>query len=315
MPHGTVFRLETDEHFTAIECSDFNLFSRYLHEGQNVIVPVLKERAAIGFNMLRVWTAMQGIGPNGPTFEREVGRLVPSEEPDMYNQLPKFLALCASYGLYVELTAFTGLAIPGHWEMLGAAVQGISNVIVELVNEHNAHPSINPNDYHPIPGVVCSHGSNGSQSAPVRPPWPNGYEAFHTNGAPEWWRKGGHNGMEFSEGDAEGIIVPSHLPMLVNENTRPDQDGNINHHYDAAAACALLVAGSCCHTSSGKKSALFSDFDRPFAVAHVAGARSVNLEFQDGHYSHVISDEGPGDLRVYRKTLSDGRFTLVRIRK
>lgn len=309
-PTGAVFRLETGERFTAIECSDFNLFGRYLVEGEDVVREVLKERAALGFNLLRVWLAY---GPGTPAFAAEVGRLVPSEHPEMYGRIPEFARLASAYGLYLELTAFTGGPIQGHWEQIGAALQGVTNAIVELTNENNAHPGIDPRAYQPIPGVVCSHGSNGSQAAPVRPPWQ--YEVFHTNDAFEWWRKGGHNGMEFSAGDAEGQIVPSHVPVIANENTRPDRDGNLNHFYDAAAGAALLIAGSCFHSASGKKSALFGDADRAFAEAHVRGAQSVDLACQEGAYRHAAELEGPNDLRVYQKVYSDGRRYTVTIRK
>jgi hypothetical protein len=308
VPTGAVFRLDTGARFTAIECTDFNLLARYLVEGAAAIGPVLQERQALGFNMLRVWAAFSG----DATFESEIGRLVPSEHPEIYDQLPGFCSLCAAHGLYVELTAFTAGPIPGHWENLGRVLPAVTNVIVELVNENNAHPSDNldTNAYQPLPGVICSHGSNGSEAVPPRPAWD--YETFHTNDAFEWWRKGGHNGMELSQGDAEGQIPPSHKPVIANENTRPDRDRNPNHHQDAAAAAALLIAGSCFHSVSGKKSALLSAADRGFAEAFVRGARSVNVEFQEGRY---VREEPGADLRVYSKVLADGRRETVRIRK
>lgn len=308
VPAGAVFRLDTGARFTAVECTDFNLLARYLVEGAAAIRPVLEERQALGFNMLRVWAAFSG----DAIFESEIGRLVPFEHPEMYDKLPEFCSLCAAHGLYVELTAFTGSPIPGHWENLGRVLPAVTNVIVELVNENNAHPSANidPNAYQPLAGVICSHGSNASQAVPPRPPWD--YETFHTNDAFEWWRKGGHNGMELSQGDAEGQIPPSRKPVIANENTRPDRDGNVDHHQDAAAAAALLIAGSCFHSASGKKSAPLSAFDRPFAAAFVRGARSVNLEFQEGRY---LREEPGSYLRVYSRVLPDGRRETVRIRK
>jgi hypothetical protein len=309
VPTGGVFRLETGARWTAIECSDFNLFGRYLIEGADAIRPVLKERADIGFNLLRVWSEYQG----NAQFTADIGRLVPSEHPTYYDELAPFFARCASYGLYVELTVFTGTGIPGHWENIGNTVirKGVTNVLLELANEVNAHPSIDPTAYQPIPGVLCSHGSNGAQSIPVRPPWH--YETAHWNDTNEWWRKVGHNAWEFTEGADQ--LPASHVPTLSNETTRPDHDGTLHHFYDAAAGAALLCAGSCFHSQSGKKSALFSDFDRPFAEAWVAGARSVNLEFQEGRYVHAMELEGPTDLRVYQKILPDGRRETVRIRK
>jgi hypothetical protein len=75
-----VFKLETGERFTAVENSDFNLFGRYLTEGEDVVRQVLAERQAIGFNMLRVWSEYQG----NATFTAEIGRLVPAEYPAYY---------------------------------------------------------------------------------------------------------------------------------------------------------------------------------------------------------------------------------------
>lgn len=306
-----MFRLETGERFTVIGCSDFNLLGRYLTEGEAAIRPVLQERHDVGFNLLRVWTAYWGTA----TFEAEIGRLVPAEHPDLYDTLPAFLALCASYGCYVELTAFTGGPIWGHWERLGEVLQGITNVLVELTNENDAHrPQIDPTAYRPIAGVLCSHGSNASQHVPVRPWWQ--YEAFHTNDAYQWPRKVGHGAMELSDGDPEGQITPSHLPVTADENTRPDHDGSLNHFFDAAASATLLCSGATYHCASGKKSALFDARDRQFAEAWVAGARSVPLDCQDGDYRHRSDLEGPNagqtGERVYQR--GDDPACLVHIR-
>jgi hypothetical protein len=308
VPSGGCFRQKTGERFTAIECSDFNLYGRYLQEGEDVVRAVLEERASIGFNMLRVWTAYWG----PPQFEAEIGRLVPAEHPEMYQRLPDFLLLCASYGLYVELTAFTGNVIAGHWDALGAVLPDCPNVLLELVNEHGAYPSdLDPQQFAPLPGVVCSHGSSASQAVPVRPWWH--YETSHWVNVFEWQRKTGHNSMEFCQG-AEALPA-SHVPCLANENTRPDQDANEMHFYDAAAGAALLCAGSCFHSQSGKKSALFDARDRDYAEAWVTGCESVNLDYQDGRYRHASELEGEDDLRVYQRVNPDGTRETAVIRK
>src|SRR5262245_50411095 len=87
----------TGARFTAIECSDFNLYNRFLR-GED-IRPILQQRANIGFNLLRVWTAYVIAG---------IGRLVPRERGDFCAGIPEFLDLCSQFGLYVEFTAFTG---------------------------------------------------------------------------------------------------------------------------------------------------------------------------------------------------------------
>ncbi len=96
-PH--VFMVGDDTRFTAIQATDFALLARYLREGSVAIRAVLQQRQQCGFNMLRVWTLFDVPG---------IGRLIPSEDPNIYQNIPPFLALCAEYGLYVELTVFTG---------------------------------------------------------------------------------------------------------------------------------------------------------------------------------------------------------------
>lgn len=306
---GTYFIREDNVRFTAVQCSDFNMLARHI-AGED-IKPILAERSDLGFNMLRVWGAYDS---TNPAFLAEIGRLDPREHADYYTKLKEFFDLANTYGLYVEFTVHTAAAISGHWEQSGAAAQACTNVILELTNENNAHtPNLDPRPFNAISGVLCSRGSNGSQSIPVREPsWMN-YETFHTNDAFEWWRKGGHNGMELSAG-TEGVVA-SHVPILANENTRPDRDANPAHHEDAAAACALLIGGSCYHSPSGKNSRLFDQRDRDFAVAHVRGALSVNLDVQDGRYIRRDDLLGTAYLRVYERRLDSGLSHIVKIRK
>jgi hypothetical protein len=94
-----------------------------------------------------------------------------------------------------------------------------------------------------------------------------------------------------------------------------DNDSSINRAYDAAAGAALLAAGSAYHSVSGKSSVLWQGCELDAAHAWAAGAASVPLEFQAGRYIHRDDLEGPNDLRVYERRLSDGRGYIVRIRK
>jgi hypothetical protein len=309
---GQYFALADGTRWTAIECSDFNLFGRYLNEGADAIRPVLAQRRDCGFNLLRVWTNYSG----SPEFEATIGRLLPSEHPEMYTALPGFLALCASYGLYVELVAFTAAGDQTHWSRLAGALHGEHTALVELVNENDAHtPNLDPADYAPIPGVLCAHGSNGSQQPPIRPWW--NYETVHYNDAFEWQRKVGHNAMEWAEGGAMPDSAASHVPILSNENTRyPDRDSSLVHAYDAAAGAALLCAGSCYHSVHGKKSALWpDDIERDCAMIWVNGAKSVPMEFQAGRYIRRDDLLTPELLRVYERRLDDGHGHVVEIRR
>jgi len=103
------------------------------------------------------------------------------------------------------------------------------------------------------------------------------------------------------------------IPVSANENTRfPDRDDSPAHAYDAAAGAALLCAGACFHSVGGKRSALWTGRELECAQAWVAGARSVPLAFQRGSYQR----HEPGEfLRVYSRTLPDGRAWTVRIRR
>ena len=298
---GQFFELETGERWTAIEASDFNLLARYL-SGED-IRPILAQRAELGFTLVRVWTLMD-------LQQSAVGRLRLEEHPELYERLPAFLNLCADYGLYVELTAYTGINDPDHWTRLVAAVAETTNVMLELVNELDQNTD-EPDHLgrvfdlsrfqRPPPPILASHGSNGSQQQPVLPHW--SYATVHTNGAPEEARKVGHSAWEIWAG-----------PTLTNETSRhADNASSLAHAYDAAAGAALLAAGSAFHSIHGKNSALFEGLELELAKAWVAGARSVPLDCQDRPYAHRQDLEGPTELRVYQRG-SDPRC-IVRIRR
>src|SRR5207247_2291612 len=81
---GHNFSLATGDYWTAIQCSDFNLLTRYA-AGEN-IVPLLVQRQDCGFNLLRVWTLFDI--PN-------IGTLTACP----YDLIPPFVDVCASFSL------------------------------------------------------------------------------------------------------------------------------------------------------------------------------------------------------------------------
>lgn len=313
---GGVFVQANGKAFTAKENSDFNLLGRLVHEGESVVREVLADRKAVGFNMLRVWTRYGGdeVEPqHRANFEQGIGRLQPSENPELYTKIPVLARLGAEYGMYIEFTAYCGGAREDHWERLEAALQGLTNVLVDGMNEQDDYPhQVDVSTLYKMPGILCSRGSNVQQHTPPRP-WMD-YETMHTNASFQWWRKGGHNGMELSEG-TDGIQA-SHVPLLVNENERPDNDPNVRHHEQAAAADTLLVAGRCFHSQSGKRSVVFTDFDRPYAEASVRGQNSVPLDCRAGGYRHRNDLEQPnaGETgeRVYQRGYEDRCIVPIR---
>jgi hypothetical protein len=235
---------------------------------------VLEDRQACGFNLLRVWTLFDVGG---------IGTL----RDCPYAQIPAFVAKCAEHGFYVEFTAYVQpeLQDPEHWKSL-----------IDAASFSQA----------PAP-LLSSHGSNGAEAWGVTPYW--SYVTFHTNGASEEQRKVGHNAMEIWSG-----------PTLTNETSRfPDIGmwwwGDVAKlAYDSAAGAALLCAGACFHSVSGKTSVLFTDDERAAAMHWVDGANSVQLApCQPGDYRHRGDLEGPQDLRVYQRGGED--ICIVRIRK
>ncbi len=275
--YNQFFRLATGEPFTAIECSDFNLFARYLDEGVLAIQPVLQQRQQCGFNLLRVWTLFDIPG---------IGTLRLEEHADLYDHIPAFTDVCAQFGLRVEFTAYD------------AARRCRTLPLLEGVNELDQNTNEPDHlgrvfnglwlDYQQAHGLLASHGSNGSQAQPVQSYWD--YLTFHTNGAFEEQRKVGHNAMEWST-----------RPVLTNETSRSENYPSLaSFAFDSAAGAALLCAGSCFHSPNGKKSQLWEGKELDQALQWASGARSVSLVCQEYAYAHRTDLEGAADvLRAY----------------
>jgi hypothetical protein len=298
---GHVFETETGQPFTAIQCSDFNLLSRF-QSGED-ITPLLAQRVGCGFNMLRVWT-LYSI-PN-------IGHYLDID----YSIVDEFCALCESFGLYVQLTGYTSTERTDHWPQLVEAVAGVPNVLLELGNELDLPVNrIDQARYARPSGVLASSGSAGSQTVPTWTPWD--YLGWHTNGASEEQRKVGHNAME--KPDAE---IGWRGPVLTNETSRyPDVGMWLGADpfrqrqlaYDAAAGAALLCAGSCFHSVQGKTSVMWDAATIDIACAWAWGARSVPLSAQHEGYRRRDDLLTDALLRVYQRGTSDAN--IVKIRK
>lgn len=310
---GQFFALEAGERFTAIENSDFNLLARF-NKGDN-IKPILAQREAIGFNLLRIWTLY-----NVNTIGVELLSCP-------YDKIPNFVSLCSSYNLRVEFTAYVQPELQDqmHWtRLINASMISSPKPILELMNENDQH-SIDIYKFGKPIGLLSSRGSNGSEHGPVgiinggtswvidsnNPPWD--YLTFHTNGANEEQRKAGHNAMELWNG-----------VTLTNETSRYPDVGIWNGAsldrakqlaYDMGAGAALLCGGINFNCGSGHTSDLFNNDEVAVAKALVAGAKSVDLECQDGPYTHRQDLEAAsGDLRDYERPVQ-GHGCLVGIRK
>lgn len=305
---GLFFQSDTGERVTDIEASDFNLLGR-LANGEDVD-PVLVQRSQLGFTTLRVFTAY-----NVPL----IGRLVPSEHPDLYTGLiPKLSQLTAKRNLRIEFVGFTGPygsffstadQMVAHWNSLIAAVAPLTNVRLELINEADnpANAGV-PLDrmQRPPPPILASHGSSTQDSQPVFPLWD--YATYHSSQP----RKVVHNCWS-------DVADPYNVPCVINETARaPDNDGSVAHWQDIGRGCVLLNAGCAFHSIHGKDSTLWTGTELTLAIEFAKAARSVPLEFQDGYYIHRDDLEpGPAPCpceRVYSKRLGDGREFIAPIR-
>lgn len=284
----------------SIRCtSDFNLYNRWF-SGED-ITPVLDQRQALGFNACRVWTAydIPLIGTCDP------------HRPGFYERWPDFMAELADYELYAEVTAFTGpypyfptqASMIDHWNRLDDALTGVTNLLdLEAINEYDNPPNAGvPLDSlrRPI-GKIASHGSAVQDAEPKTPHWD---VAGYRSPGSEWQRKVGHNAMEYA--------AAWNIPVWTNEYPRTDNDPNLVHWYDGAASSALLCAGGTFHSPSGKDSTLFQGSELACAQAFIKGALSVPLEFQDGAYTVNNPPYPDGVIRIYQRTLPDGRFWQV----
>lgn len=296
--------------WTAIGATDFNLLGK-LANGED-IGPVLAQRAALGFNQLRVFTAYDiGVGSVQP-----IGRLLPAEHPDLYTRLvPALAGMAAQYHLYLELVAFTGpypffgstSDFVNHWNGLCGAARSLTNVTLERVNEYNNGPNLGAPSGLRCDGVLRSNGSAILDDTPFEPVAE--YATFHpgTSADGYWQRKVGHDAMDMST--ALGV------PVTANETKRfPDQDDNCQRAYDAAASASLLSAGATFHSIRGKHSDLWIGQELACAVEWAKGALSIPLECQDaGGYVHRSDLETGNIVRAYQRG-ADPRC-IVRIRE
>jgi hypothetical protein len=274
---GLWFRTSDGAPWTQIGCTDFRLFERFLR-GED-IAPVLAERAAMGFNQLRVFLMC------GQMF-----RLYPHEHPDYDAQLAEFLSQLAAYGLRAELTVLVDATrvlpdVPSQqafFARICEVVRNRSHVFLELVNENDQEINhTDTNAFTQPAGIICSHGSKGvvdsaKEAVCVEPLWT--YGTLHPARPPDWPRYG-HNVME-------DVAHQFGKPGTDNESCRPDQGrGPIARDwFDAAANIALLCAGGTMHSQSGKDSRLFDPVERACAEAWCAGAAAVPLDYQRGQY-------------------------------
>lgn len=308
IPDGSFFRTEGGRRVFVVGNNDHQMFERWVNDRPKFETVFAQRRSIFvpepQYPMLLRVASMCNV-------RNQDGSITPAVlkfDADYYAAWRPFLRRLAQDGFHCEIIAFIGtqFLMPDseqrvrHWTSLLDAVRGEPNVMIERVNEQSIASNAIDLPRFPMPtDILCAAGSNGSQEEPVRP-WGR-YETGHFNDAPEWWRKVGHNGMEFSEG-ADPAPIASRVPFCGNEITRcPDRDANPNHYFDAAQVASLLIARIDFHSDNGRFGELFGTQEEDCARALVAGAKSISPECQPGGYRHPTELEGPDDLRVYQR--------------
>lgn len=295
---GKFFTRRDGRPLVLIGTSEFSLFKQFL-DGQDVS-PVLRERSSLGFNCLRVWLLNNSVVPGG---------IDPRSYPNFYTSISAFTDFVRTFGFNIEWTAFTQTQtlMPNvadqkrHWGSTIAALQGRPNVLLELVNEYDQHDNDCSNELWKPPGVISSHGSGGADQEGKSPIWD--YTQYHTNDLSEWQRKVGHNAMELAD--------KFNVPCYSNENMRyPDKESSLTKAFDAMAGAALLNAGGCFHSQSGKLSRLFDVQELAAARAWVEGAQSVPLQYQTGLYFNRSDQNAPGVIRTYERAIPGSSYRV-----
>lgn len=310
---GGFFRTADGPH-TVIQTSAFKDLARLIEEGADALRPVLQQARDLGFNDRRVFSTCKNLF-----------HLEPS--PAYWSNAHRLCELAAEYNQRITMVVLVDVRALGwsrqqqqdHWIEWGGVALQHPNIRLSLVNEVDQSPNLlDLNDFQPIPGVLCSHGSHGGTNGGVpgqpfgcgvRPWWD--WEECHSNGQKkaekEEQRVPAHLCKEITDG--EGDTLASHRPAECSEMSRfPDQWGGYGNLEDVAFAIgqstALLGAGGCVHTLEGRTSQLFVAA-LPYVRKFCEGARSVPLRFQKGRYNRP---DDPNFLRVYERILGAESF-------
>lgn len=243
--------------------TDFSLLMRFM-DGEN-IDQRLAERAALGFNCVRVFGMMHYI----PLFEFNKPAFRPQDHPDYYDKLTEFCLKAESYGLYVYFSVFpdAGIVMPNltdqqaHYGKVHERFAGLDNVILELTNEIDAH-DFNWVDAAKFPKPSSYLGCSGS-----------GGEGLHSN---QWDFFDFHQRRDYPATikDANLVDNPNFLAGkdgLMGEPDRYGSNGNGSSQqaHELAGSTIGSTLGVVFHSTNGKRSDPFDDLTKECAVKFV----------------------------------------------
>lgn len=308
---GRFFR-QNGQRFFLNGASGFNAPGRFIYEGADAIRPMLAQRQALGFNAIRLWSAI-----NVPL----IGRLVPREHPDFYDRIvPGCSALCAEYGQYPYWTGLTGpysVTLGGTDQIIEHDLRmqdALSRVPYALYDRRNEFSKdVNQVDASRLPALTLPMASQGSGQQDEDPPTPYGRFYARHPASSEWQRKVGKQNIDF----ANGIGLDE--PGIDDETVRcePGGESNRQHAHDAGACGAFFIAGAFFHSAQAKLAMPWTapNGELDTATGWCEGVQSIVAQgldvVQDGQYVHRTDWESETVIRGYEKRLGGRSIGLL----
>lgn len=285
----------------------FRLFERFVGGG-DISAFCVQVRTA-GITDLRVLGSCAGMF-----------HLDPWAIPGLETQLDRFFTACGQLGLRVNFVvhADSRVIMPDrqrqidYWNLCGRVAQQHPNVMLSAVNEvdQTINQLASINDLQPIPGVLCSRGSNGGSF--LEGPQPEmDYGEAHTNGQSEEQRKIAHNTWETASAKRR--------PYICSEESRFTDQFPYNAELARAIgkSIAMFIAGGCFHCPAGKDAVPLPGNELDMLYQWTGGMAEVEDRFRvSGQYYHgddlIQRERDEHYLRIYQMRLG-AEYVEVRI--
>ncbi len=317
----TLFRRADGSIFPWVGASDFALFARYTR-GED-IGPILNERIALGFNILRVFGMFDRFGIGGPQASG-LGTFTPATTTNYYPKLRAFVELTQSRGVRVEIVVLadadersdgTGGLLPTlaeqqtHLTLSLAALTGTWGATVNWANEafKNAARVEQLRGDCRVAGVLCTYGTK-LPDGDIPTVWPIlDYLEPHDHERKEEWPRTARGYGEIV--DALQAPVVANEPIGYAEVARPGSravDPNDAAYF--AATMQMFASGSTFHSDDGVASRLFRPVQLAAAKAWAFGARWVPPEAQLAPYQRggECGSSGIGNMPLEHCDLGTG---------
>lgn len=310
--------------------TDFLLFFRFLL-GEN-IQPILDDRIAAGFNVLRVLGMV--------AWERTNNQFFPQKWPNYAERLAAFVDLLAASGLRVEFVPFADAQIvmpkeneqDAYAAMVVATIGHKWNVFIEWANE----------PFKNIPGGAARVSAIGKRFAGTVPvlmasgagvgdiaegdfaqlaKWTLQYCTIHDHSRGSEWPRKMKDALEVRWGlEKEGLetVVIMDEPIGADETNQPGRRSNVPADFeDGAAVLALQTPGACGHTQAGLDSLLLPPVTKACMQAWIGAMKTIGPEWQTGQYTAGHLSTCPLEhsddlaLRTFAQILGNRAFVVV----